>query len=98
MLHKNRRAPTMPDTGSKPAWETSGRQTGEQISVTWYSHGHPWINQHSPLDRLIPCPANKKKLNKNKKLKSNMQQRGQGALSAPEKWEEQGAALHTNFQ
>jgi hypothetical protein len=45
------------------------------------------INQHSPLDRLTPCPA-EKKINSiiNKEMKRNTQQRGQGAVSTLEKW------------
>jgi hypothetical protein len=47
----------------------------------------PGINQHSPLDRLTNHPAKKTRII-NKKLKRNMQQKGQGALSTLEKGRE----------
>jgi hypothetical protein len=37
-------------------------------------------------------------MNKNQGSEKDMQQRGQGALSTPEKGEEQETALHMNFQ
>jgi hypothetical protein len=82
-LHwENRRAPTLPDAGSKPSWETSGRTTG----VLQPSHGipiaTPGINQHSPLDRQSPT-LQIKKIIINKELKRT-QQREWGAVSAPE--------------
>jgi hypothetical protein len=59
------------------------------------------INQHSPLDRLtLHHPPPKKKTPKNwinKELKTNTQQTGWGAVSIPEKGEQQGADLHANF-
>jgi hypothetical protein len=50
-----------PDTGYKPAWETSSRTTGEQQVSHGIPTDTPGINQHSPLDRLTPCPTKKQK-------------------------------------
>jgi hypothetical protein len=48
-----------PDASSKLAWETSSRPTSEQKTGMQYSHSHPGINQHTPLDRLTPRPTKK---------------------------------------
>jgi hypothetical protein len=48
-----------PDAGSKPAWETFGRPTGEHQTSRGIPPATPRINQHSPLDRLFP-PTHKK--------------------------------------
>jgi hypothetical protein len=51
-----------PDTGSKPAWKTYGRSTGEQQASRDTPTATPGINQHSTLDRLTPPhPAKKNK-------------------------------------
>jgi hypothetical protein len=51
------------------------------------THSYHWDKPGCPLDRLTPTPQKRKEQNRiiNKELKRNMQQRGQGALSAPEK-------------
>jgi hypothetical protein len=55
MLHwENRRAAVMPDTGSKLAWETFSRPTGEHQASCGIPPATPGINQHSPLGRLTP--------------------------------------------
>jgi hypothetical protein len=46
-------------TGSNPAWETSGRPTGEHQASCGIPTDTPVINQHSPLDR--PTPLSHKK-------------------------------------
>jgi hypothetical protein len=100
---ENRRAPALPDTNSKPVWETFGRPRDEHQA----SHGIPpatlGINQQSPLGTLTPCPAKKtktktKKLN-NKQGTKNTQQRGWSAMSTPEKGgRAREADLQANFQ
>jgi hypothetical protein len=60
---ENRRASAPPDTGSKPAWETFRRPTGEQISGTQYSHSHPWDKPEEATEQTDPPPCKKKKLN-----------------------------------
>jgi hypothetical protein len=52
-----------PDAGSKPAWETFGRQTGEHQAPCGIPSATPEINQHSPLGRMTPQPCKKKILN-----------------------------------
>jgi hypothetical protein len=73
---------------------------GDQQVSKLVAHGTPTatrgINQHSPLDRLTLAPQ-KKELNNNQGTEKDMQQKGQGALSALEKGKKQGAALHLNF-
>jgi hypothetical protein len=62
-LHwENRTALRPPDTGSKPAWETFSRPTGEYQASCGIPPATPGINQHNPLGRLTPTPQ--KKLNK----------------------------------
>jgi hypothetical protein len=61
----------LPDAGSKPAWETSGRPTAEHQASHGIPTATPGINQHSPLDRLTPPPS--KKTKQNKKTLSNKQ-------------------------
>jgi hypothetical protein len=51
-LRKQKAAATLPDTGSKPAWETLGRPTGEHQASCSIPSATPGINQHSPLGRL----------------------------------------------
>jgi hypothetical protein len=45
----------------------------------------PEINQHSPLNRLTPCPAKIIIIIINKELKRNTQQRERGAVRVLEK-------------
>jgi hypothetical protein len=61
---ETRRAPIPPDTGSKPAWESSGRPTGEHQTSCGIPTATPGINQHCPLDRLTPYFAKKELNNK----------------------------------
>jgi hypothetical protein len=94
---ENRSAPTLPDASSKPAWETSSRPTGEQQASRGIPTATPGIKQHGSLDRLAPPPPPKK--NNwiiNKDLKRNVQQRGRGAVSTPEK--EEGARSWTLYE
>jgi hypothetical protein len=77
----------LPDAGSKPAWETLGRTTGEHQASHSFPPAIPRINPHSLLDRLT-LPWKKTKQNNwmiNKELKTTTQQRGRGAVSTPEK-------------
>jgi hypothetical protein len=64
------------------------RPTGELISSMWYSHSYPW-DKSTQLpgqnDTHSAKKKKKKKLNNTQGMKRNTQQRGQGALSAPEK-------------
>jgi hypothetical protein len=62
-----------PDTGSKPAWETSSRPTGEQISGTLYSNSHPRDKPAYPPGHINPHPAKKKKKKDTKKILNNKQ-------------------------
>jgi hypothetical protein len=65
--------------------ETFSRPIGEHQASCDISPASPGINQHGPLGRLTPHPAKKKKKNRiSKELKTNSQQRGKGAVSAPE--------------
>jgi hypothetical protein len=80
----------LPDAGSTSAWETFARPTGECQASRGFPSTIPEINQHSPLDRLIPIAQKKpqKTLKINKELKTNTQQRGWSAVSALEKGRE----------
>jgi hypothetical protein len=65
------------------------RPTGEKISGTQHSHSHPWDKPAKPPGQTDFHPTKKKQkkkeLNNKNELKRIMQQKGQGALSAPEK-------------
>jgi hypothetical protein len=87
-----------PDTGSKLAWETSGRPTGEQIRITRYSHSQPWINQHSSLERLIPQKKPKKLNNKQRTEKKHAAEGAGCCKHTGDGGQGQGADLHGNFQ
>jgi hypothetical protein len=54
---------TLPDTGSKPAWETFGKPTGEHQVSHSFPPATPKINQHSLLGRLMPATVKKQQLN-----------------------------------
>jgi hypothetical protein len=92
MLHwENRRAATLPDTGSKPAWETFSRPTGETQMSHSIPPATPTRNQHSSLGRLTTPPPTKQQQQQqktwtiNKELKTNTQQRGRNSERAPKK-------------
>jgi hypothetical protein len=89
-----------PDISFKPAWETSSRPTGEQISDTHSTPtATPGINQHRPWDRLNPCPSKKnQKLNNEQGTEKEHAADDQGAVSAPRRGRGgEGANLHGNF-
>jgi hypothetical protein len=54
-----------PDTGSKPAWETFGRPTGEHQASFGILTATPGIKEHSPPGQTDPLPHKRKQ---NKKL------------------------------
>jgi hypothetical protein len=56
---ESRSAAAPADTGSKPAWETFVRPTGEHQESRGFPPSTPRINQHGPLGRLTP-PTHKK--------------------------------------
>jgi hypothetical protein len=64
-----------------------------------HSHRHPWVDQHSPLDRPTPALQKKKKIQKhwiiNKEVKRAHSREGE-VLWAHWRWG--GAALCANFQ
>jgi hypothetical protein len=64
-----------------------------------YSPSHPWDKPAQPPGQTdFPLTLQKKTSTINKELKTNTQQREQGAVSTLEKEEEQGADFHANFQ
>jgi hypothetical protein len=64
---EERRATRLPHTGSKPAWETFGRPTGEQQASPSIPTAMLGINQHSPWTDWPPHPTEQNKKNLNNK-------------------------------
>jgi hypothetical protein len=60
ILHlESSRAPALPDTSCKPAWETFNIPTGDHQVSNSIPTASPGINQNSPLERQIPPPHKK---------------------------------------
>jgi hypothetical protein len=96
-LHwETRRAPEPPDASSKPAWEMQTNRWASKWHVVLpqsplgYTSISPCIDDH--------CPANKNTWIINKELKRTRSRDGGVLWAHWRRGEEQGAALHVNFQ